>query len=258
MSSSWYENTVIIVAVLIASLVLEQLKSIKLKSMLEANDLKKDLPSIGSVLLVIAHPDDEIMFWTPTIKTLLGKKIPLKILCLSNGNYYGLGEIREREFDDVSRELNLPDNRILNIPELQDNQKQKWDPSIVSEQIEDYIKNNPDVRTILTFDGNGVTQHPNHISCFEGVIYYLKHHLDECKKNNIKVYTLDSFNFFLQYTSLFPLLYSIFKKHGFYSMTFWSSFQYMRYYKSQFTLLRKLHCLLSGYSNYNSYTKFNY
>ena len=54
--------------------------------MLEVNDLKKDLPSIGSVLIIIAHPDDEIMFWTPTIETLLGNQIPLKISCLSNSN----------------------------------------------------------------------------------------------------------------------------------------------------------------------------
>ena len=114
-TNSWYQNIVPIIGILIAALLLEKFKTQKLKSMLGVNDLKKELPSIGSVLLIIAHPDDEIMFWTPTIRTFLGNNITLKILCLSNGNYNGLGELREKEFDDISRALNLPDNQILNI-----------------------------------------------------------------------------------------------------------------------------------------------
>ena len=257
-TNSWYQNIVPIIGILIAALLLEKFKTQKLKSMLGVNDLKKELPSIGSVLLIIAHPDDEIMFWTPTIQTFLGNNITLKILCLSNGNYNGLGELREKEFDDISRALNLPDNQILNMQELQDNINLKWEPSIVSEQIEEFLKNNEDVKTIITFDGNGVTKHPNHISCYDGLKYYLNKHSDECKKNKIKVYTLDSFNFILQYTIIVPLLNALFKRHGFYLMTFFNSYKYMRYYKTQFNLLRKAHVLLSGYSYFNSYTKLEY
>ena len=256
--NNWYKNIVTVIAVLIAALILEALKKIKLKSMFEINDIQNDVPSIGSVLLVIAHPDDEIMFWIPTIKTLLEYNIPMKILCLSNGNYNGLGELREKEFDDVSRALNLSDNQILDIPELQDNITQKWEPSIVSEQIEEFLKNNEDVKTIITFDGNGVTKHPNHISCYDGVKYYLKTHLEECKNKNLKVFTLDSFNFIFQYTSIVPLLNALFKSYGFCLMTFYNSYKYMRHYKTQFNLLRKAHVLLSGYSYFNSYTKLEY
>jgi N-acetylglucosaminylphosphatidylinositol deacetylase len=256
--NNWYKNIVTVIAVLIAALILEALKKMKLKSMFEINDIKNDVPSIGSVLLVIAHPDDEIMFWTPTIKTLLGYNIPMKILCLSNGNYDGLGELREKEFDDVSRALNLSDNQILNIPELQDNITQKWEPSIVSQQIEEFLKTNQDVKTILTFDENGVTKHPNHISCYDGVKYYLKTHLAECKKKNLKVFILDSFNFVLQYTSIIPLFNALIKRQAFYLMSFFNSYKYMRYYKTQFNLLRKAHVILSGYSYFNSYTKLDY
>ena len=174
----WYKNTVAVVTILLAGIFLEYLKTNKIKAMFQVNDIEKDLQSIGSVLLIIAHPDDEIMFWTPTIKTLISKNIKMKILCLSNGNYDGLGELREKEFDNVSRALNFPDNVILNIPQLQDNIHQKWDSSIISTQIEEFLKNNQDVKTILTFDRNGVTKHPNHISCFYGLNYYLKIHYE--------------------------------------------------------------------------------
>ena len=254
----WYKNIFIVIGVLLAAALLESLKTKKLKTMFEVNDIKSELSSIGSVLLIIAHPDDEIMFWTPTLKTLTSNNITMKILCLSNGNYDGLGELREKEFDNVSRELNFPDNQILNIPELQDNIKKYWEPSIVSQQIEDFLKYNKDVKTILTFDENGVTKHPNHISCYNGLKYYLNTHLDECKKNNIKVYTLDSFNFFFQYTLIAPLLSALFKKCGFYLITFFNSYKLMRLYKTQFNLLRKAHVVLSGYSYFNSYTRIDY
>ena len=255
MKSRWYENIVVVVAILLTSVILEFLKKRSLHSMFEAKDIKKELSSLGSVLLIIAHPDDEIMFWTPTIKAFIDYKIPLKILCLSNGNYDGLGELREREFDNVSRELNLPDNQILNIPELQDNIKQFWEPKIVSEQIEEFLKENTDVKTILTFDSFGITKHPNHISCYNGLIYYLKNHLEESKNKGLKIYTLDSFNFVFQYTFFNPFFSSLFKKYGIFSMTCFSSFKWMRLYETQFTLLRKVHVFFSGYSYFNSYTR---
>lgn len=42
-----------------------------------------------------AHPDDEAMFFLPTIMSL--QKYKIHLLCLSNGNYDKLGEIREKE-----------------------------------------------------------------------------------------------------------------------------------------------------------------
>ena len=251
----WYKNTIAVVGILLLAILYEFLRTRKLRAMFEVNDIKKELSSIGSVLLIIAHPDDEIMFWTPTIKSLIANNIPMKILCLSNGNYDGLGELREKEFDNVSRALNFPDNQILNIPELQDNIKQKWEPKIVSEQIEEFLKYNQDIKIILTFDENGVTKHPNHISCYNGLQYYLKKHLNECKNKGIKIYTLISFNFFLQYTFFAPFLTALFKTYSFFSMHFFTSYKWMRLYETQFNLLRKAHVILSGYSYFNSYNK---
>jgi N-acetylglucosaminylphosphatidylinositol deacetylase len=38
-----------------------------------------------SVLLVTAHPDDEAMFFSPTILSLTRHRVPVALLCLSNG-----------------------------------------------------------------------------------------------------------------------------------------------------------------------------
>lgn len=50
-------------------------------------------------LFVIAHPDDEAMFFVPTILALKRNQTnqsKMSLLCLSSGNAVGLGEIRFR------------------------------------------------------------------------------------------------------------------------------------------------------------------
>ena len=46
------------------------------------------------VLLVIAHPDDEAMFFVPMLVRMKQKKVRLCVLCLSTGDAAGLGAIR--------------------------------------------------------------------------------------------------------------------------------------------------------------------
>ena len=55
------------------------------------------------LLLVIAHPDDEAMFFSPLLLSFHSKQ-SIFILCLSNGNIEGLGEIRTQE---VLQQLSL-------------------------------------------------------------------------------------------------------------------------------------------------------
>ena len=52
-----------------------------------------------SVCLLIAHPDDEAMFFAPSVLALTRPEAGnhVKILCLSTGDADGLGETRRRE-----------------------------------------------------------------------------------------------------------------------------------------------------------------
>ena len=54
-----------------------------------------------NILFVMAHPDDECMFFTPTIYALK-EKSNLYLLVLSNGGYDGLGKIREKEMEKAA------------------------------------------------------------------------------------------------------------------------------------------------------------
>jgi hypothetical protein len=51
------------------------------------------LPVAEHILFIVAHPDDEAMFFTPAIRELSRHNI-IHILCLSTGNYDGEGAQR--------------------------------------------------------------------------------------------------------------------------------------------------------------------
>ncbi len=149
--------------------------SIKLKEKLAAlfdlkkEDLIKQLELQKETLLITAHPDDEIMFFTPTITYLLKNNCKIRILCLSNGNYSGEGKLREKELDDLCKHLNIPYN-IINNDKIKDDINKKWDSLLISEILTEYL-NDKNIGTFITFDEIGITSHPNHISCYEGLVY---------------------------------------------------------------------------------------
>lgn len=227
----------------------------KFVSMMNIKSIKEDIHKVKTTLIITAHPDDEAMFYSPMLKYLTELNCKIKILCLSTGNYDGIGSIREEEFRSISKELRMEDNAILDHKDLQDHFSKKWNDQIVSEQIKAYIDNNKDIGTIITFDENGVTKHPNHISCYDGLVYYLKENREEIKKEGIQVYLLDSFSFISQYTFILPFIYFYFKEHGYFNSKLMFPYRLMQIYKSQFKLFRKVHVLISCYSYLNSFTK---
>ncbi|PPQ70394.1 hypothetical protein CVT24_013132 [Panaeolus cyanescens] len=121
------------------------------------------------ILLVTAHPDDEAMFFAPTITALTSRPksdgISLFHVCLSTGDADGLGATRKEELQKSLDLLGLGKrNRwILDNPKLKDNITASWDPEIVASAISSYVRGLR-IDTILTFDDSGVSQHPNHVS----------------------------------------------------------------------------------------------
>lgn len=75
-----------------------------------------------NILLVTAHPDDEALFFAPTIQNLVEKAatgaVDFALVCLSNGNAEGLGEVRTAEFKRSVDILGVPSNRywLVNHP----------------------------------------------------------------------------------------------------------------------------------------------
>ena len=82
--------------------------------------LNSDGPS--NVLLLTAHPDDECMFFAPTVlalqETALQHPPKLHSLCLSVGNANGLGETRRRELEGSLDVLGIGEGRrwVIDTP----------------------------------------------------------------------------------------------------------------------------------------------
>lgn len=135
---------------------------------------------------MIAHPDDESMFFSPVLKNLrerntafpakLGAPSELQILCLSSGNADGIGHIRRKELIIAAEVFGIPANlvHVVDHPGLQDGMENEWSEELVANEILAHLERIGGVDLILTFDAFGVSGHKNHIAVFHGVRKSLK------------------------------------------------------------------------------------
>jgi GlcNAc-PI de-N-acetylase len=87
------------------------------------------LPQIG---LVIAHPDDEAMFFVPTLLSV--PPYSIHVLCLSNGNFDGLGKQRELELKQALQTFGVSaaiQCEIVSHPQLQDSPTAEWPHDLI-------------------------------------------------------------------------------------------------------------------------------
>ncbi|KAB5581193.1 putative deacetylase LmbE-like domain-containing protein [Coniochaeta sp. 2T2.1] len=136
------------------------------------------------ICLLIAHPDDEAMFFAPTLLALTRPELGnyVKVLCLSSGDAHGLGETRKKELIKSCMMLGLrkeDDVWIEEDPNFQDSTTLTWDAAKISTLL--CIPFAPDLATnrhsdiptasidvLITFDRHGVSGHPNHTSLYYG------------------------------------------------------------------------------------------
>lgn len=119
------------------------------------------------VLLVIAHPDDECMFFGPTLLALQKENCRIFLLCLSIGNYNNLGHVRREELYESCKKLNInmSDITTLNLTNLQDDPHVEWNVDIIASLISKQIET-LDIELLITFDKDGVSHHQNHCAIY--------------------------------------------------------------------------------------------
>lgn len=159
----------------------------------------------NNTLLIVAHPDDETMFFGPMILNLLDNNKYLDILCLSDGGSDNLGLQRKQEFKSVMEKLGpLANLKIITDDHLLDGTDQHWDVDDVAYHIDKYIRFKRDqseaVNTIVSFDSYGVSGHDNHRSIFRALKDLKKRH------QKLKLYFLNSVNIVRKYMSFFDAL----------------------------------------------------
>jgi N-acetylglucosaminylphosphatidylinositol deacetylase len=228
----------------------------------------------GSIyVLVIAHPDDESMFFVPTIKALVDRGEQVWLLCLTTGDYDGLGKEREKELIQAGSLLGF--EKVIIKNNLKDHPRSRWPVHKVTKEIEQALTQGIGVSTstlgrivILTFDEMGVSGHVNHIDTFYGVRDLIqKKPTIRCGSEEIplEAWQLETEqNLFMKYAPLlewFLLLLSLFTKltimlsngspHVYRCQKPALNWQAMATHRSQFVWYRRLFVIFSCYTYVN-------
>ncbi|KAK7606719.1 putative deacetylase LmbE-like domain-containing protein [Phyllosticta paracitricarpa] len=184
--------------------------------------LSKSLPTLRNkkICLLIAHPDDEAMFFAPTVQALAKPELGnhIKILCLSSGDADGLGETRKKELVKSGTILGLKseeDVLVIEDTNFPDSMSVTWNPRLISNLLTKAfaprVASLPNtsapeatIDVLITFDAQGISGHPNHRSLYHGAHAFLKalmhrHAGWECP---IKLYTLTTVNIMRKYASV--------------------------------------------------------
>ena len=217
-------------------------------------------------LLLIAHPDDESMFFVPLIQNLKYKGYKVHVLCLSNGG----SKIREDELKKAATVLNIDKLKICNLEDkgIVDGMNKKWNNSVIFSEIIEYCTNE-EIKALFTFDKYGVSGHLNHIALYNTV----GDNIDKFK--GINIYTLESVNILRKFISildffsvavfeLYLVVYDFLKDttrsdnhFSFFNFNFLLNIQAMKAHRSQFVWFRKLFVGFSRYTYINTFKRIN-
>ncbi|KAI6694247.1 hypothetical protein NL676_021957 [Syzygium grande] len=211
----------------------------------------------SNVLLVIAHPDDESMFFSPTISYLTSRGHNLHILCLSVGDADGKGNIRKEELYQacVTLEVPCPQVKVMDHPDLQDGFGNKWNHDLLSKIIEQEVLARG-IHVVITFDDYGVSGHCNH----RDVHYGVRKLLQVMAQRDIEAWELVSTNILRKYSgpvdfwisTLFNSRCPTGSVHCLMNENPRRSFIAMSQHSSQWVWFRKLFVSFSSYTYVNT------
>lgn len=151
-----------------------------------------------TVLMVTAHPDDETMFFGPTIQDLIAHDNNLHFLVLCSGNATGIGALRAQEMVKAGKLLGVPgaNVEVIDDPRMPDSMTTNWDTEVVKTHVLNSIKKTK-AKVIVTFDDYGISNHPNHQSASKGALAAARQVAQ--KTQQFRVLTLNSVSIFRKY-----------------------------------------------------------
>ncbi|KAK6204667.1 N-acetylglucosaminyl phosphatidylinositol de-N-acetylase [Scheffersomyces amazonensis] len=170
----------------------------------------------STVYFIVGHPDDEVMFFSPSIIEISKVKYNnhVKLICFSNGDSVdeSMGKIRSHELYESARILGISAEDVIVLEdEFKDGMNVKWDSNLIKQALVANVDMN-DIETpkvFITFDESGVSNHPNHISLYYGTINFFNTYFKKSDNTNKlnSIFVLKSLNFWEKYS--FTLLNNV-------------------------------------------------
>jgi N-acetylglucosaminylphosphatidylinositol deacetylase len=200
-----------------------------------------------NVLFLTAHPDDEAMFFTPTIKGLHDLGYKLYILCLSTGNGDGLGKVREKELEVAAKGLGFTGWKTIDDEKLQDGKNKEWKTEDIIRHLEKEFEER-EYKGLITFDNKGVSGHSNHIALAYASEVFAKNP----KYSGVKVFQLQSVNLLRKFIGLLDMIISSTHPLCFFCASPIHAWRGMIAHKSQLVWFRRLYLSFSRYVHINT------
>jgi N-acetylglucosaminylphosphatidylinositol deacetylase len=136
-------------------------------------------------LLLVAHPDDESMFFGPTFQRLRKKEGGLTVVVATNGEKGGDSAARQEEISGLCKEAGVPlfllggeDGGLFCNKDMQ-------------HKVMDIV-NKTGCTAIITFDADGVSGHSDHAACCAIAC-------EVCVETGTKLYSLETKSLLLKY-----------------------------------------------------------
>lgn len=207
----------------------------------------KELQGARRVLFVTSHPDDEVMFFGPTILGLV-RRCEVYLLCMSPGRE--TGHQRKRELFASCKLLGIKDSNVILMrhSKLKDDPAVRWREELVSDIILRQVAS-LSIDTCVTFDRHGVSGHRNHIS-----LYYALACL-AMEDSQRAVFTLTSVNLLRKYSGVVdvPMSFLVCPRVYLAGLSQWLQLQRaMMAHWSQYTWFRRLYMVFSRYTLINT------
>lgn len=111
------------------------------------------------MLVVVAHPDDETIFFTAPI---LQKDRPCKVLCITDGNADGQGEQRKSQFLHATKLLGVEEAIWWGAPDI-------YESRLTKELVWEALQSIPKPSLVYTHGPVGEYMHPHHQDICFGV-----------------------------------------------------------------------------------------
>ncbi|XP_033191706.1 phosphatidylinositol glycan anchor biosynthesis class L [Bombus vancouverensis nearcticus] len=202
------------------------------------------------ILLVTAHPDDEVMFFGPLMYWVTRSKASkIYLLCLSNGG----DKKRKEELWQCAKLLGIPEDNVTIVmsTELPDDQNVQWPTEVVAECVLQHVEIYK-INAVVTFDKHGISKHKNHISLYYAIAALC---IEKKVPYYCKLYVLESVNIIRKYVQLLDLPISLLSASYWYLITYDqknSIKKAMAAHKSQYVWFRKLYMIFSRYTFINT------
>ncbi|ORM40050.1 putative N-acetylglucosaminyl-phosphatidylinositol de-N-acetylase [Babesia sp. Xinjiang] len=203
-----------------------------------------------SLTFVLSLPNDETLFFTPTLEILRNspmvssQDVTIRALVLTRGGSSGPGDKHVLEMEELCFKYNMQCS-VLDVPEILDESRYE-DPEKAIPHIEAYLERHKS-DFVITFDRHGGDHSHIHVNTHNAVAALKK------KKPDLKVWTLITFNGVERFLPIYVVMRYLFRKPSCVYNTPVEVYRNWKIHGSQRKWYTPLYAFFSSYSYANSF-----